>query len=80
MTKTTQQQHDTTNATMTKSTPPLDDKESTPLLFSPKGGGRLDPNNREIGTDEGPMRRRVGQQQVRTNIFVSPSEFLNYTY
>jgi hypothetical protein len=66
--------------TMKKKTPP-DDKESTPLLFSPKGGGRLDPN-REISSEEGPTRRRVGQHQVRWTHFESSFEdavFVNAT-
>ena len=43
--------------------PPIDDRESTPLLFSPKGGGRLDPNQANF-PDDGP-RRRGGPMQVR---------------
>lgn len=40
------------------SAPTLNDKESTPLLFSPKGGGHLDPAN--LNNTDGPQRRRGG--------------------
>lgn len=46
------------------------DKESTPLLFSPKGGGRLDPSNNLA--NDGPQRRRASthqQQQQQQHYF-----------
>jgi|AntRauTorckE5430_2_1112549.scaffolds.fasta_scaffold04326_4 hypothetical protein len=45
---------------MMSSAPPLTDKESTPLLFSPKGGGHLDPAYENPAN--GPQRRRGGPQ------------------
>lgn len=53
------------------SAPTLHDKESTPLLLSPKGGGRLDPAN--LNNTDGPQRRRGGPQapvrQIRTSFY-----------
>lgn len=50
---------------------PADDKESTPLLFSPKGGGHLDPANNGVGSD-GPRRRAAPPPQpLETHYFAS---------
>lgn len=44
------------------------DKESTPLLFSPKGGGHLDPSNNTA--NDGPhQRRRAPTQQQQQHYF-----------